>query len=212
MRHALTPPLAAMGLCALFSGGVQAQNLGGGFLELVMTGRNPSARVVQPQPQYAPQPEPYAQRPNFGESQAYVRYRPAPMPDESAARGYGGPEYVPQHQPARATRVAIAPPMEAVSPVRQAIMDAMRVMAGDDRVYVVRYLKVSGDWVWLDADPRSRNGRNRYEPESALLRRTGGVWRVVDAPCVEETCDPRPKEITRIRRANPSAPAAIFPR
>ena len=58
----------------------------------------------------------------------------------------------------------------------------------------------------------SRNGRNRYEPESALLRRTGRVWRVVDAPCVEETCDPRPKEITRIRRANPSAPAAIFPR
>ena len=98
------------------------------------------------------------------------------------------------------------------SPVRQAIMDAMRVMAGDDRIYVVRYLKVSGDWAWLDADPRSRNGRNRYEPESALLRRTGRVWRVVDAPCVEETCDPRPKEITRIRRANPSAPAAIFPR
>ena len=50
-------------------------------------------------------------------------------------------------------------------------MDAMRAKGDDqDRVFVVRRLKISGTWAWLDCDPQSRDGSNHYEPESALLR------------------------------------------
>jgi hypothetical protein len=97
------------------------------------------------------------------------------------------------------------------SPDRVGIMNAMRDHAGDqNRVFVVRSLRVSRGWAWLDADPKSRDGRNSYESESALLRRTGRGWFVVDQPCSEESCSMQ-REVRRIRAANPGAPAAIFP-
>jgi hypothetical protein len=97
------------------------------------------------------------------------------------------------------------------TPERNAIFDAMRAL-GDihDRVFVARYLKVSGDWAWLTADPHSRDNSQHYETESALLQRTGLKWRVVDQPCAEEGCDQK-KELARIRKRFPDAPAAIFP-
>jgi hypothetical protein len=94
---------------------------------------------------------------------------------------------------------------------RKAIMDAMRAKGDDqDRVFVVRRLKISGNWAWLDCDPQSRDGSNRYEPESALLRNSGGKWKVVDQPCGEGDCD-FDSEVSRIRHENPQAPEAIFP-
>ena len=79
-----------------------------------------------------------------------------------------------------------------------------------DRVFVARYLKVFGDWAWVTADPQSRDNTQHYETESALLQRTGLKWRVVDQPCAEEGCDQK-KELARIRKRFPDAPAAIFP-
>lgn len=94
---------------------------------------------------------------------------------------------------------------------RKAIMDAMRAKGGDpDRVFIVRRLKISGNWAWLDCDPQSRDGSNHYEPESALLRNSGGKWKVVDQPCGEGDCD-FDSEVSRIRDENPQAPDAIFP-
>jgi hypothetical protein len=94
---------------------------------------------------------------------------------------------------------------------RKAIMDAMRAKGDDqDRIFVVRRLKISGNWAWLDCDPQSRDGSNHYEPESALLRKSGGKWKVVDQPCGEGDCD-FDSEISRIRGENPQAPNAIFP-
>jgi hypothetical protein len=97
------------------------------------------------------------------------------------------------------------------TPERNAIFDAMRVL-GDahDRVFVARYLKVLGDWAWVTAEPHSRDNSQHYETESALLQRTGLKWRVVDQPCAEEACDQK-KELARIRKRFPDAPAAIFP-
>jgi len=93
---------------------------------------------------------------------------------------------------------------------RRAIMDAMRAKGDDrDRAFVVRHLKVSGAWAWLEADPQSRSGSNKYESESALLRRSGSGWSVVAQPCAEEGCDPR-RELRRIRTSFPAAPASIF--
>ena len=94
---------------------------------------------------------------------------------------------------------------------RKAILDAMR-LRGDNhkQVFVVRHLKVSEDWAWVTVDPKSADGAQQYEPESALLRRTGSRWRVVDQPCGEEGCDEH-KELLRIRAKYRAAPAAIFP-
>ena len=95
--------------------------------------------------------------------------------------------------------------------VRKSIMDAMRAKGEDqDRVFVVRHLNVSGNWAWLDSEPQSKDGSNHYEPESALFRKSGGKWRVVDQPCGEADCD-FDSEVSRIRDANPQAPASIFP-
>ncbi|MGP0093792.1 MAG: hypothetical protein ACLPKB_28205 [Xanthobacteraceae bacterium] len=99
----------------------------------------------------------------------------------------------------------------AGTPERNAIFDAMHSL-GDihDRVFVARYLKVLGDWAWVTADPQSRDNTQHYETESALLQRTGQKWRVVDQPCGEADCDHN-KELARIRKRFPDAPAAIFP-
>ncbi len=94
---------------------------------------------------------------------------------------------------------------------RAALMDAMRAKGDDqDRVFVVRHLKVSGDWAWLDCEPQSRDGRNKYEAESALFQKKGGRWRVVAQPCGEADCEYGP-EVNRIRGEFPAAPDAIFP-
>ncbi len=94
---------------------------------------------------------------------------------------------------------------------RKAIMDAMRAKGDDqDRVFVVRRLKISGNWAWLDCDPQSRDGKNHYESESALLRKSGAKWTVVDQPCGEGDCDSN-SEVSRIRDENPQAPDDIFP-
>lgn len=100
----------------------------------------------------------------------------------------------------------------AGSPERRAIFDALRA-AGQDRgrVYVPSHLKVADGWAWVVAEPRSRDGASRFEPERALVRREGARWSVVARPCGEEACDDA-RETARIRAAFPRAPAAIFPR
>ena len=98
------------------------------------------------------------------------------------------------------------------APERQAIMDALRSAAADkDRVFVVRWLKSDGVFAFVTVDPQSRNGKARYERESALLRKADGRWRVVDQPCGEADCE-TVKELARIRKAHPAAAPAIFPR
>lgn len=94
---------------------------------------------------------------------------------------------------------------------RKAIADAMRAKGDDhNRVFVVRYLMVQDGWAWIVADPRSPDGRNHYETESALLHQDGKGWKVVDQPCGEADCDAA-TELARIKKTFPDAPARIFP-
>ena len=94
---------------------------------------------------------------------------------------------------------------------RKAIMNALRAKGDDqDRIFVVRYLKVSQGWAWATVDPQSSDGQNHYETESALLRKTGKTWKVIDQPCSEADCD-GDEEIARIQDENPDAPEEIFP-
>ncbi len=97
------------------------------------------------------------------------------------------------------------------TPERKAIADAMRAK-GDDhsRVFVVRYLMVQDGWAWIVAEPRSSDGENHYETESALLRKDAKGWKVVDQPCSEVNCE-ADHELARIKQAFPAAPPRIFP-
>jgi hypothetical protein len=97
------------------------------------------------------------------------------------------------------------------SPERKAIYEALR-QTGDDhtRVFVVLSLKVDNGWAWTSVNPESADGKQHFEPESALLQKVGSRWQVVDQPCGEGDCDPA-TEVARIRTAHPAAPVDIFP-
>jgi hypothetical protein len=101
--------------------------------------------------------------------------------------------------------------LPAGSPERKAIYAALAA-TGDDhaRIFVVQSLKVENGRAWTSVNPESADGRQHFEPESALLQKVGGHWQVVDQPCGEGDCDPA-AEVARIRAAHPAAPADIFP-
>lgn len=117
--------------------------------------------------------------------------------------------------PSEAASVHTPPPG---SPERKAIMDALREMLRmEDVVFVVRFLRVSEGWAWVETNPRSSDGRSRYEPVDCLLRKEGKTWRVLQCrPCCGECEDdpdcPDPSRYYRkLRRTFPQAPSSIFP-
>jgi hypothetical protein len=89
---------------------------------------------------------------------------------------------------------------------RRAILDALRAelshLIGPDLVFVVATLRVREGWAWIEAAPQSRDGANRYEDVTALLRKEDGRWVVqLLGPCGEaqdpesgcnEDIDPEP--------------------
>lgn len=104
---------------------------------------------------------------------------------------------------------------------RRAILDALRAelthLTGPDLVFVVEHLAVRAGWAWVQASPQSRDGANRYEDVSALLRKQGCRWTVQHlGPCCE-TCDQDPGctdgtvEFEWILERYPSVPPEIFP-
>ena len=77
---------------------------------------------------------------------------------------------------------------------RAQIMEALRSKlrsydaSKTDTVFVVRSLCVGDRLGWLDVLPRSRDGRNQYEPTQAVLVRRKGAWQVSKLACGEEDC------------------------
>jgi hypothetical protein len=103
---------------------------------------------------------------------------------------------------------------------RKAILDAMRAeRARFDTlpvVFVVRHLKVRGGWAWLEADPQSPDGSQRYEGEAALLRSQGGAWTVVERMPAFSEREGTPLEedcayFADLRRRNPGLPIDVLP-
>lgn len=72
----------------------------------------------------------------------------------------------------------------AGSAERKAIMDALRaeMKRNDSRelIFVVQYLRVHKGWAWVTVNPQSPGGDQRYESESALLRKKGKSWKVLE--------------------------------
>jgi hypothetical protein len=103
---------------------------------------------------------------------------------------------------------------------RRQILDAMRaeMRRFDPRpvIFVVRTLRVHGGWAWLEVTPQSPDGREHYEPESALLRRSAGRWSVAERMPAYGEREGTPEEsdcgyIRSLRRHFTPAPADIFP-
>jgi hypothetical protein len=68
---------------------------------------------------------------------------------------------------------AYTPP--AGSAERKAIMDALR---GDQKViFKVYYLKVQGDWGWVDTTPLDKKGKAVAEGGANLVHKDNGAWR-----------------------------------
>lgn len=102
---------------------------------------------------------------------------------------------------------------KAGSAVRKAIADALRrdveKMSGLKVIFVFTHLKVNGNWAYAVANPQSPDGKNKYEPVAALLRRNGSKWSVAGHLLAEEV--PEKVALKNLRRKFPKAPADIFP-
>lgn len=116
---------------------------------------------------------------------------------------------------ARDPRVFTPP---AGSAERREILDAlrkdMRTLHGIDMVFVVKFLKVQDGWAWTETFPQSADGRARYEGVSALLKKSGGYWRVVEIACSEPDnpdCLDDAGYFRKLKGRFPGLPAAILP-
>lgn len=119
-----------------------------------------------------------------------------------------------------ATAQARTPPKG--SPDRKAILAALRGvakrMSGLDVVFVVRHLKVNGNWAWVVAEPRSADGSQHYETMSGLLTWKSGRWTFLEGPPEWPVCEADPECVDPARyfdalaKKHPGLPRDIFPR
>ncbi|MFZ1575380.1 MAG: peptidoglycan-binding protein [Chromatiaceae bacterium] len=100
-----------------------------------------------------------------------------------------------------ALTAAAAPPEPAKKPIiytpekndpeRKAILDALRRTYAKNVVFLVHYLKVSGDWAWARVTA-TVDGQPDYEPQSGLVRRVRGKWTEVASLDQSGDCDDEP--------------------
>ncbi len=97
---------------------------------------------------------------------------------------------------------------------RKAIADGLRRDVGKfSGLYVVfnfNHLKVNGVWAYAETAPESPDGKNKYEPVSALLKRSGSVWNVVGRGVTDDETD-EATALCRLKNKFPGAPRDIFP-
>ena len=110
---------------------------------------------------------------------------------------------------------AYTPP--AGSPERKAIMDGLR--RDQKVVFKVHYLKVHGDWAWIDVTPLDDKGKAVAEGGASLMHKENGAWKVIDLSVIPEDPDnpmgpddPDPKFVKAVQNVFPGVPADIFPK
>ena len=99
---------------------------------------------------------------------------------------------------------------------RKAVMDGLR---GDQKVvFKVHYLKVHGDWAFVDVTPLNDKGKPEAEGGASLMHKENGSWKVMDLSVLPEDPDnpmgpddPTPKFVKAVQKAFPGVPADIFP-
>lgn len=109
---------------------------------------------------------------------------------------------------------AVTPPVGNAE--RKAIMNTLRTFLKEnldvDAVFVVRWLKVKDGWAWVETDPQSPDGKNRYEPFLALVNKAEGTWMIAEIPSLEEDAPPVDDEYFReLIGKFPGLPCEVFP-
>ena len=111
-----------------------------------------------------------------------------------------------------AVRAASAYSPKRGSAERKQIADAMRrdvgQFSGRYVVFNFDHIKISGNWCYAVTRPESPDGKTKYEPISALLRRTNGRWSVAGRLVAEEVGEAA--GLRNLRRKFSQAPSAIF--
>jgi len=105
---------------------------------------------------------------------------------------------------------------------RKAIMDALRIvirkMSGLEVIFIVRHLKVNNGWAWVETDPESADGKERYEPMAGLLHKKTGRWTYIEGPPEFAICEEDPdcidtaRYFKKLARKYPAASSDIFPK
>ncbi len=81
-------------------------------------------------------------------------------------------------------------------------------------VFVVDYLKVQDGWAWVETRPQSPDGQSRYEGVSALLRKSGGLWRIAELACSgpdDPECLGSPDYFRKLKARFPALPLSVLP-
>jgi hypothetical protein len=98
---------------------------------------------------------------------------------------------------------------------RQAITEGLR---GDQKVvFKIHYLKVHGDWAWIDVTPLDEKGKAVAEGGTSLMHKETVGWKVMDLSSLPEDPDnpmqePTAKFVKQLQKKFPGLPADIFPR
>ena len=98
---------------------------------------------------------------------------------------------------------------------RKAITDGLR---GDQKViFKIHYLKVHGDWAWIDVTPLDEKGKAVAEGGTSLMHKETGGWKAMDLSALPEDPDnpmqePTAKFVKQLQKTFPGLPADIFPR
>lgn len=83
-----------------------------------------------------------------------------------------------------------------------------------DVVFVVDFLKVQDGWAWVETRPQSPDGQSRYEGVSALLRKSGGLWRIAELACSgpdDPECLGSPDYFRKLKARFPALPLSVLP-
>lgn len=78
-------------------------------------------------------------------------------------------------------------------------------------IFVVPYLKVHGDWAWVQVAPQSKDGKQRFEEQAGLFRRQSGSWQLVTWEPTEEGTD-WAAFFQQLKAKHPTLPADILPK
>jgi uncharacterized protein YceK len=99
------------------------------------------------------------------------------------------------------------------SPERNAILQtthrALTRQGRKNLVLIVPYLKVHNGWAWIQINPKSANGTQHYESQSALLQENAQKWTLLEWMPAEEGTDYK-NYFKNLKAKYPSAPADIF--
>ena len=120
----------------------------------------------------------------------------------------------PTQAAAKSTSAAHTPPTG--SQERKEVMDGLR---GDQKVvFKVHYLKIHGDWAFVDVTPLDDKGKPIAEGGASLMHKENGGWKVQDLSKLPEDPDnpmgiddPNPNFIKAVQKLFPGVPSDIFP-